>query len=130
MSEWLKEHAWKACIQSKAVSRVRIPLSPPNSLTGRGNRAPASNLATHGRTVTWKLPRGSDQSRVNPCNPELRRFLIVLVDARQIDLDGPVLGVGVFGLERDAVAASEVALQCDGFVAGALVGNDRGYDLA
>jgi hypothetical protein len=29
MSEWLKEHAWKACIR-ETVSRVRIPLSPPD----------------------------------------------------------------------------------------------------
>jgi hypothetical protein len=28
MSEWLKEHAWKACVRETA-SRVRIPLSPP-----------------------------------------------------------------------------------------------------
>ncbi len=28
MSEWLKEHAWKACMWETA-SGVRIPLSPP-----------------------------------------------------------------------------------------------------
>ncbi|GEM_PF-6326832 len=28
VSEWLKEHAWKVCIRLR-VSRVRIPLSPP-----------------------------------------------------------------------------------------------------
>ncbi len=28
VSEWLKEHAWKACIE-ETLSRVRIPLSPP-----------------------------------------------------------------------------------------------------
>ncbi|KPX54373.1 hypothetical protein ALQ57_101732 [Pseudomonas amygdali pv. hibisci] len=28
VSEWLKEHAWKVCIQ-EIVSRVRIPPSPP-----------------------------------------------------------------------------------------------------
>lgn len=28
LSEWLKEHAWKACIR-ETVSRVRIPHSPP-----------------------------------------------------------------------------------------------------
>ena len=28
VSEWLKEHAWKACMRA-TVSRVRIPLSPP-----------------------------------------------------------------------------------------------------
>src|SRR5215467_9659733 len=28
MAEWLKAHAWKACI-GETLSRVRIPLSPP-----------------------------------------------------------------------------------------------------
>jgi hypothetical protein len=33
MSEWLKEHAWKACV-GETLPRVRIPLSPPiSSLT-------------------------------------------------------------------------------------------------
>src|SRR5580765_5137861 len=30
MSEWLKEHAWKACV-GETLPRVRIPLSPPIS---------------------------------------------------------------------------------------------------
>ncbi len=30
MSEWLKEHAWKACV-GEILPRVRIPLSPPVS---------------------------------------------------------------------------------------------------
>ncbi len=32
MSEWPKEHAWKACVLEK-VPRVRIPLSPPDVLS-------------------------------------------------------------------------------------------------
>ncbi len=31
VAEWLKAHAWKACIR-ETVSRVRIPLSPPINL--------------------------------------------------------------------------------------------------
>src|SRR5215831_15969645 len=31
MSEWLKEHAWKACV-GETLPRVRIPLSPPPSV--------------------------------------------------------------------------------------------------
>ena len=31
MSEWLKEHAWKACVGVILLPRVRIPLSPPPS---------------------------------------------------------------------------------------------------
>ena len=30
VAEWLKAHAWNACIR-ETVSRVRIPLSPPFS---------------------------------------------------------------------------------------------------
>src|SRR6476659_3096201 len=33
MSEWLKEHAWKACV-GETLPWVRIPLSPPPSLAG------------------------------------------------------------------------------------------------
>ena len=32
VAEWLKAHAWKACIGFIALSRVRIPLPPPSSL--------------------------------------------------------------------------------------------------
>ena len=31
MAEWLKAHAWKACI-GETLSRVRIPVSPPETL--------------------------------------------------------------------------------------------------
>src|SRR5215468_11104414 len=31
MSEWFKEHAWKACV-GETLPRVRIPLSPPPTL--------------------------------------------------------------------------------------------------
>jgi hypothetical protein len=40
MAEWLKAHAWKACI-GETLSRVRIPLSPPfiiNNLCAGINR--------------------------------------------------------------------------------------------
>ena len=30
MAEWLKAHAWKACVR-ESVPWVRIPLSPPSS---------------------------------------------------------------------------------------------------
>ena len=33
MAEWLKAHAWKACIR-ETVSGVRIPLSPPFDSAG------------------------------------------------------------------------------------------------
>jgi hypothetical protein len=33
VAEWSKAHAWKACIPSESVSRVRIPLSPQNGVS-------------------------------------------------------------------------------------------------
>ena len=35
MSEWLKEHAWKACV-GETLPWVRIPLSPPFCFPGTG----------------------------------------------------------------------------------------------
>ena len=35
MSEWLKEHAWKACV-GVTLPRVRIPLSPPMPIDSKG----------------------------------------------------------------------------------------------
>ena len=40
MAEWLKAHAWKACI-GETLSRVRIPVSPPES-RGRSRKAEIS----------------------------------------------------------------------------------------
>src|SRR6187549_717533 len=48
MSEWLKEHAWKACV-GETLPWVRIPLSPPTfaktlaSLAGFGWQAASSS---------------------------------------------------------------------------------------
>ena len=48
MSEWLKEHAWKACV-GETLPRVRIPLSPPIFLTCG--------------SVGWRLARAYRASR-------------------------------------------------------------------
>jgi hypothetical protein len=37
VAEWLKAHAWKVCLR-ETVTRVRIPLSPPPSLSATLNR--------------------------------------------------------------------------------------------
>ena len=37
MSEWLKEHAWKACVR-ETVPRVRIPPSPPDFISNFGTK--------------------------------------------------------------------------------------------
>lgn len=52
VAEWLKAHAWNACIR-ETVSRVRIPLSPPvspnalKSLFDAQNQELTESLATH-----------------------------------------------------------------------------------
>src|SRR5579872_2420595 len=47
MSEWLKEHAWKACV-GETLPWVRIPLSPPTSRSevggSSGLQAPTDSL--------------------------------------------------------------------------------------
>src|SRR4051812_38030547 len=45
MAEWLKAHAWKACI-GETLSRVRIPVSPPETL---GPAKPTHYLVFHRR---------------------------------------------------------------------------------
>src|SRR5580765_3978990 len=51
MSEWLKEHAWKACV-GETLPRVRIPLSPPTNLFYR------HEFAVSVDPVATMLPRG------------------------------------------------------------------------
>src|SRR6201988_2087949 len=51
MSEWLKEHAWKACV-GETLPRVRIPLSPPTNLFYRDESAVSVD------PVAIMLPRG------------------------------------------------------------------------
>src|SRR5215213_3740113 len=44
MSEWLKEHAWKACV-GETLPWVRIPLSPPYPICKNGEVPERSNGA-------------------------------------------------------------------------------------
>src|SRR6478609_3710239 len=46
MSEWLKEHAWKACVR-ETVPRVRIPFSPPF-------RSPSASLNGDSKCLQWR----------------------------------------------------------------------------
>jgi hypothetical protein len=69
MAEWLKAHAWKACIR-ETVSWVRIPLPPPNALrllnklglcVSTVDRTPngASHSRKSGRGRAWNPPKMS-----------------------------------------------------------------------
>src|SRR5262245_58575438 len=62
MSEWFKEHAWKACV-GETLPRVRIPLSPPPNLFYR------DEFAISVDPVATMLPRlgttaGDSSSRI------------------------------------------------------------------
>src|SRR5215831_3499352 len=53
MAEWLKAHAWKACI-GETLSRVRIPVSPPESKVRATN---LSSLAVSPSTTKLNWPQ-------------------------------------------------------------------------
>src|SRR5262245_3065609 len=81
MSEWLKEHAWKACV-GETLPWVRIPLSPPLScewiqrkkvaqvvLRRRGFAPAAPPLRAHSRGPLSPAPvarRGRSRPRAIP----------------------------------------------------------------
>src|ERR1700747_2814379 len=54
MAEWLKAHAWKACLLER-VTWVRIPLSPPYSRTAAANQC-KSRCLRDGRAKHFLRP--------------------------------------------------------------------------
>ena len=66
MTEWLKVHDWKSCVGSKALPRVRIPLSPPDKAIKIGSRSRARAVCVGtamGRQRTPPGPGGSNGKR-------------------------------------------------------------------
>src|SRR2546426_5749782 len=51
MAEWLKAHAWKACI-GETLSRVRIPVSPPDPRP-RVNQLSSNGVSTRLAKLNW-----------------------------------------------------------------------------
>src|SRR5215467_15470654 len=49
MAEWLKAHAWKACL-GETLTWVRIPLSPPFFFSFRGKRG----IPTRRKILKWR----------------------------------------------------------------------------
>src|SRR4026208_1138841 len=49
MAEWLKAHAWKACI-GETLSRVRIPVSPPGP---RSDKLPSTVVSPKSTRLNW-----------------------------------------------------------------------------
>src|SRR6202021_3032588 len=67
MAEWLKAHAWKACL-GETLTWVRIPVSPPYC---QGNSNNAGKLSIYQRVAgdcesLYSLP---DSSLFPPCAP-------------------------------------------------------------
>src|SRR5437016_7936409 len=56
MAEWLKAHAWKACI-GETLSRVRIPVSPPDSWVPAGRRKNLSSTVVSPRSTRLNWPQ-------------------------------------------------------------------------
>src|SRR5665213_3006846 len=58
VAEWLKAHAWKACL-GETLTRVRIPLSPPpmsgKSLLLLSFLTDACNRSHSGSHIAWPL---------------------------------------------------------------------------
>src|SRR5260370_42678847 len=82
MAEWLKAHAWKACLLER-VTWVRIPLSPPyfQWLTVRYHKRPSCQFpASRAKTTTplagittfaeaWKPCSGPPDAKIPPRLP-------------------------------------------------------------
>src|SRR5260221_13428877 len=69
MSEWLKEHAWKACV-GETLPWVRIPLSPPINFCDFPERfgkfLEKTVSRTHGRSGRGRIIRETDECRPAP----------------------------------------------------------------
>lgn len=92
VSEWLKEHAWKVCIQ-ETVSRVRISPSPPNSIYVkaltflaklRAFSCPSDSSAHLGATATARRPAPSRPLRQHPRKTTSTRCPILLRERLRI----------------------------------------------
>jgi hypothetical protein len=79
MAEWLKAHAWKACVR-ETVPWVRIPLSPPpifsseKILQNQAFLEPPENDGVAPRCSTWRtrLPSSNRWPHTNPREEGLR----------------------------------------------------------
>src|SRR3989338_2538029 len=93
MSEWLKEHAWKACV-GETLPSVRIPLSPPDfrlvftqylrALCSWGAGTPRATarrlLVERTGRPRWDVARASDRLGL----PQQIELLHVLDDERAV----------------------------------------------
>jgi hypothetical protein len=67
MSEWLKEHAWKACV-GETLPRVRIPLSPPDFLPTQDPRVSGNSSSSEPNALINSVPHRS-RSNCQPGKP-------------------------------------------------------------
>src|SRR3954454_8855061 len=69
MSEWLKEHAWKACV-GETLPRVRIPLSPPNFALARLSERDVFRPSRGSRRDSARTPHSPQTSLSLVCRSE------------------------------------------------------------
>ena len=80
MSEWLKEHAWKACAGVILLPWVRIPLSPPSAFLAPSPFAPAGpccTVASMGTVLPRRVLRSGPFAR--PDEARIRAAAAMLV---------------------------------------------------
>src|SRR5687767_10019553 len=98
MSEWFKEHAWKACV-GETLPRVRIPLSPPSfakrslrsrlRLAGRVKRAQRHPSLT---SSNLRLPRHASLfvRWLADVDPQVRNNSLRVRSERSNDMRRPI----------------------------------------
>jgi hypothetical protein len=95
MAEWLKAHAWKACIRA-TVSWVRIPLPPPNQIEiveeyiDDGNQLGRSPLS-------HPFSRNQSENESAACSSEAAAHLIATYSPRRVSTGSKEPGTCVPG---------------------------------
>src|SRR5437870_2921574 len=98
MSEWFKEHAWKACV-GETLPRVRIPLSPPIRFT------------------RWRSERSSAFARLSPRSARIPASLGTNPPVKLPNKLYLVMSLILFGSQQSSAAADIVASLEDGLLA-------------
>src|SRR4051812_25284852 len=85
MSEWLKEHAWKACV-GETLPWVRIPLSPPSLNAPNINHLPDRVILVLELSL---VPRRGRASTKSPESARAKSATIVSLTLREKMEDRP-----------------------------------------
>jgi hypothetical protein len=108
VAEWLKAHAWKACIR-ETVSRVRIPLSPPVSLCETRVLSSLQGLCRTSRGLARSVAHFSvSESKKWPLAGALRRPVLSQAGASvRLWSSRPVIPIGEFSGSSAGLAGGQ-----------------------